>query len=574
MKKRFSTTKRWVFIAGCTLLVFCFLGPSEGAQAQIVLLSPNEGSIYDTCDLYYPPSFQWSAADEYKSLEIRFSTGSSPKTVKVNIPVSTEQGFQPTPSVWKKVFLLAGSNGGTVLWRVIGTRSDGPPDESDALSFQIAAPRSVQDPVISPTDWSLPTLTWKSSCQSKFKVWFGSDPSFINSKGFSFKGSGLSQGDESFAQQLTSKQWSAVRKLVGNRSGERIYWVVEAWDGLRRRSVTEVMDFPLDISMDNLPPSVLLDVAPQKTVAGFCYLESFSMQIGYIDSSVTVSEAFTFAGLGAVVVYWPGGKAFVPALGFTYHRHMKSVENYGVHLIVGHDVTGDDGDYMDVGALARTTYSGPDEALWYLKALLRSNRPVQVHVDLYYLPSLPKYHATQPRASHFLLVNGYDENEGCIYVTETYLGEQDKDQYKDVKIPVNEFMDAWWNGGVPPDQNARGHWPGPYWMSFLLETEGSQLDKMSVAEALDMQREFSADNESTITRYATSDFVNTNWGTFPTIKRLFGDYLAANGKSEAAAANRQLADEYRSCEALSVEDQRAKLINVIAPLEGYARTLY
>ena len=134
-------------------------------------------------------------------------------------------------------------------------------------------------------------------------------------------------------------------------------------------------------------------------------------------------------------------------------------------------------------------------------------------------------------------------------------------------------MEAWWNGGVPP---LEGFWgtTGPYWMVFLLETEGSQLNKMPQTEILDIQREFSAKNESTITRYATSNFVNTPWGAIARLKKNFGDYLAANGKSEAAAACWQLANEYRSCEGLSVEDQREKLISVIAPLEAHARTLY
>jgi hypothetical protein len=111
-------------------------------------------------------------------------------------------------------------------------------------------------------------------------------------------------------------------------------------------------------------------------------------------------------------------------------------------------------------------------------------------------------------------------------------------------------------------------------MVFLIETEKSQLDKMSLTEILDMQRGFSAKNEATIIRYVNSDFSNTSWGSIATLKKLFGDYLAANGKSEAAAACRQLAIEYRSCEGLSVEAQREKLINVIAPLEALARTLY
>ncbi len=576
MKKKSSTIKRWVFIAGVTLLVSCCLVPNVGAQAQIVLLSP-ANVTFETCDLYSPPDFEWGTTGDYKSFEIQFSTQTSTKTVKVKIPSSVERSFQPTLSVWKKVFMLAGASGGTVSWKIIGTRLDNKMrDESLPLSFQIGAPQPVQDAVISPTDWSLPTLTWRSGCQSEFRVWFGADPSFINSKGFPFKGAGLSQGEESFSYQLTLKQWSAVRNLVGNRSGERIYWMVEAWDGLKRRSVTEVMDFPLDISMDNLPPSVILDVPPLKTAAGFCYLESFSMQIAYLDSSATAEEVFTFAGMGAPLSYSSSGKGFLPFPGrdWTMMVHTRAIRNYGAHFIVGHDVTGDDGDYMKGGALYRTTYNGHDEALRFLKALIHSGRPVQVHIDLYYLPSLTKYQftpPTEPGASHFILINGYDVNS--IYLTETYIVENDKDQFKNVKIPVEEFMEAWWNGGVPP---LEGFWgtTGPYWMVFLRETENSQLNKMSLQEALDMQREFSAKNESTITRYAASNFVNTPWGAIARLKKGFGDYLAANGYDSAANVCWQLANEYRSCEGLTVEAQREKLIRDIAPLEGYARTLY
>jgi len=108
------------------------------------------------------------------------------------------------------------------------------------------------------------------------------------------------------------------------------------------------MSFTLDMSMDNLPLSVMLDVTPQKTVAGFCYLESFSMQIGYLDSSATAEEVFTFAGMGAPLSYSSWSKAFLafPGRDWTMMVHTRAIENYGAHFIVGHDVTGDDGDYM------------------------------------------------------------------------------------------------------------------------------------------------------------------------------------------------------------------------------------
>jgi len=175
------------------------------------------------------------------------------------------------------------------------------------------------------------------------------------------------------------------------------------------------------------------------------------------------------------------------------------------------------------------------------------------------------------RVGIYTQITGYDENS--IFVTETYLVEQGKNQFKNVKIPVEEFMEAWWAGGVPP---LTGFWgtTGPYWMVFLVETERNQLNKASVAEILNMQRELSAGNESTIARHVNSEFSNTPWGGIAVMKELFADYLEGNGYAAAASTYRQLAEEYRSCEGISLDAKRQKLIDVIGPGETYARTLY
>jgi len=574
MKKKFSNMKQQTFMLCATLLALCFLGPSAEAQSQPILcLSPSEGAVFEACDAYSPPSFEWETEDTYKSLEIQFFMQNTSKTVKVKVPSPSEKRLQLTPSVWKKVFLLPGSTGGAVYWKVIGTRADRKKEESNSPSFQIGAPKAVQNPVLFPTDWSLPTLTWKTSCHSKITVWFGADGDFTKSKKFSFTGSIPPEREELFTYQLTSKDWNAIRNLVGHRSGTRIYWFVEAWDGLKRRGATDLMSFTLDISMDNLPPSIILDIPPLKTVPGFCYLESFSMQVSYLDDSVTIEEVFTFAGIGATLSYSSYGKAFSPFPGtdWTMSVHTRAIENYGMQFVVGHDVTGDDGDYLKGGAISRMTYSGHDEALNYLKALIHSGRPVQVHVDLFYLPSLKKYQVINPGASHFLTVHGYDSDS--VYVTETYLVENDKDQFKNVRIPVQEFMEAWWAGGIPP---LKGFWgtTGPYWMVFFVERESNQLNKASVTEILNMQRQLSAENESTIARHLKSDFSNTSWNRIALMKELFAGYLADNGYAAAASAYRQLAEEYRSCEGLSLDAKRQRLIDIIGPLETQARTLY
>ena len=358
MKMKFSNIKQQTIMFCATLLALCFLGPGVGAQSQPILCSsPSEGAVFEACDTYNPPSFEWETEETYKSLEIQFFVQNTSKTVKVKVPSPSEKRLQLTPSVWKKVFLLPGSTGGAVNWKVIGTRGDGKKEESNSPSFQIGAPKAVQNPVIFPTDWSLPTLAWETNCHSKCTVWFGPDGNFTKSKKLSFAGSVPPKREELFTYQLTSRDWNAIRNLVGHRSGVTIYWFVEAWDGLKRRSATDLMSFTLDISMDNLPPSMILDIPPLKTAPGFCYLESFSMQIAYLDDSVTTEEVFTFAGIGATLSYSSYGKIFSPFPGtdWTMSVHTRAIENYGAHFVVGHDVTGDDGDYLKGGAISRMT---------------------------------------------------------------------------------------------------------------------------------------------------------------------------------------------------------------------------
>jgi len=58
------------------------------------------------------------------------------------------------------------------------------------------------------------------------------------------------------------------------------------------------------------------------------------------------------------------------------------------------------------------------------------------------------------------------------------------------------------------------------------------------------------------------------------LKELFAGYLADNGYAAAASAYRELAEEYRSCEGLSLDAKRQMLIDIIGPAETHARTLY
>ena len=60
---------------------------------------------------------------------------------------------------------------------------------------------------------------------------------------FNIRNSNDNEGE--FWRTLTLDQWMAIRRLVGYVSGSKIYWYVEAWGRLERRTQTEVMNFVL-----------------------------------------------------------------------------------------------------------------------------------------------------------------------------------------------------------------------------------------------------------------------------------------------------------------------------------------
>ena len=146
-------------------------------------------------------------------------------------------------ATWKKVLMIPGSSGGTVYWRVVGS---GTTVKSGVRLFGVEAADAVGNPEISPTNKSsLPTLSWENNCGVKFKAWFGSDSSFTKKASYAFSVKNPNDNGGLFSKGLTSGQWKAIRKLVNDTAGSMIYWYVESWDGLNRKSETEPMNFTL-----------------------------------------------------------------------------------------------------------------------------------------------------------------------------------------------------------------------------------------------------------------------------------------------------------------------------------------
>jgi parallel beta-helix repeat protein len=217
------------------------------ALESITLITPLNNTYFNSCSLYSLPTFAWIVGEPFKSYEIQFSSDESfgSIAVKLKVPATT---LQPVirSNIWKKVLSTAAISGGTVHWRVAGTRPNKTTFTSEVRSIIIEPPQPVGDPAISPTiRGQLPELSWRNNCNIKFKVWFGSDDAFSKKTIYSFNIKSPNDNEGNFTKNLTLGQWKAIRRLIGDQNGSTIYWYVESWDGLGRYNKTEVMDFVL-----------------------------------------------------------------------------------------------------------------------------------------------------------------------------------------------------------------------------------------------------------------------------------------------------------------------------------------
>jgi hypothetical protein len=217
----------------------------SGQYFPIVLASPKEGTAFDPCSLYGPPTFEWTAEEPFKSYEIQFSPSSDFGKISKKIK-ATSTSLLISSTLWKGVLLLPGKSGGTVYWRVVGTRADKTIAISQPFSMLSSSPNPVQNPNLSSTSRSaLSELNWENACNVKSKVWFGNDPNFTKRTTLNFNVKNPLDNGGVFKATLTSKQWETIRKLVGDKTGETLYWYIECWDGLGRYYKTDTMNFNL-----------------------------------------------------------------------------------------------------------------------------------------------------------------------------------------------------------------------------------------------------------------------------------------------------------------------------------------
>jgi hypothetical protein len=207
---------------------------------------------FNRCSYYARPTFQWDTTEQYKNFEIQFSKDQfTSVSLKVKVKPSNT-AVMMNSTTWKKVLLLLGKGGGTIYWRIMGTKADKSITYSDIYSLVVNSPKAVVNAQMSHTSKSIippPTLSWTINCNNKFKAWFSNDPDFskagIKKKALTFTIPNPLSDEVSFIKTLTAGQWTAIRKLVSDMGGSSIYWYVESWDALKIYTKTEMMTFTL-----------------------------------------------------------------------------------------------------------------------------------------------------------------------------------------------------------------------------------------------------------------------------------------------------------------------------------------
>ena len=211
----------------------------------ITLKSPLPNEHFNACSLYPLPTFSWDVSETFNAYRIEFSPGRDFTSISDELtvlPPATEVTIPP--ETWQNITMATGSSRGTIYWRVVGTKVDDTTEISAARSLFIGTD-PAGDSSISPTGRrSKPTLTWESNCNTRFKVWFGSDSGF-SKKTYSLEVENPTGADGTISKTLTLPQWMRIRLLVRNKTGSTIYWYVESWDALGRYAKTNVMSFVL-----------------------------------------------------------------------------------------------------------------------------------------------------------------------------------------------------------------------------------------------------------------------------------------------------------------------------------------
>jgi hypothetical protein len=219
---------------------------------SVTLNSPADGAVFSSCFLIagYQPSFSWTANGTFKTFSILFSTSPTNfKTPIVKVDISgVKNGWIPPILTWKTIMGSSNHNGTIrdIYWKIVGTKPNGGKIKSGVRGLRIDLPQGIM--IQSPIDGDVlpsgtpPTFVFDTDCNKKFRLEISpfadfSKPLKIIGFVYTVKDPNI---ETTLQKTLSAVQWSAVESLIGTKTG---YFRIKAWDGIRRRTISEKRSF-------------------------------------------------------------------------------------------------------------------------------------------------------------------------------------------------------------------------------------------------------------------------------------------------------------------------------------------
>ncbi len=294
---------------------------------------------------------------------------------------------------------------------------------------------------------------------------------------------------------------------------------------------------PLDVPRVNSAAHLTLveneKIVEEEDTPALCYLGAFAMLVLFDNPSLDFADVATYSGIGSAASY-------DSRTGLINKYKEKSIilaaQNFGYDYVLGVKSGGKANSHLasfTPSASEVKYFKDEEEAFSRLKQIIDSGKPVEVHLDVYYvIDDFRKISDMWVRAwdkghwSHFMTVTGYDDN--YVYINDP----TDPDlNIKNMKTPVKNFLEAWKNG----DKIIGGAQLGPYWMLYI----NKKGNKKSVSDIISWNKEASTNAASSIRSARSGD--NSELGVG---RKEFGKFLERNGYNDAGKLYKEAADIY------------------------------
>ena len=347
--------------------------------------------------------------------------------------------------------------------------------------------------------------------------------------------------------------------------------------------------------VETAPPSHQLDVRPIYAGHNVCFFGSLAMLLKYDDPSLDFCDCVGYGSIG------PGGDygrqapiAIKFKVGFRWWPAMALAPRYlGYGLIVGIakggriDVTPDPSkkqppieqrapDLKNITLEAEAKrieyFSNVDEAFDFLKRVVASGYPVEVHLEVSHVMhdfARASSHWAENAAifrgdiSHHMVVTGYDTE--YVYLNDP----TDPGRPTNLPTTITNFKSAW---DVP--EGLMNSDTGPYWMLFVKK----MTEKESVDDILAWNKQISLKTPSDIRLFSQDpplEFKTWNdkryFYVIAEMRQEYAKFLAKNGRGEAAELYEQSSKLW---EGLYTSSNMSGDLKKIAELEEQAQGLY